>query len=40
MADSICAIVSQLLPPTADGNGRCAAYEIRLRFEPRRVGNE
>jgi twitching motility protein PilT len=31
LADSICAIVSQLLLPTADGNGRCAAYEILLR---------
>ncbi|MFT5139800.1 MAG: twitching motility protein PilT [Lysobacterales bacterium] len=31
LADSICAIVSQLLLPTADGKGRCAAYEILLR---------
>ena len=31
LADSICAIVSQLLLPTADGQGRCAAYEIMLR---------
>ena len=31
LADSICAIVSQLLLPTADGKGRCAAYEIMLR---------
>ena len=31
LADSICAIVSQLLLPTADGRGRCAAYEILLR---------
>lgn len=31
LADSICAIVSQLLLPTADGQGRCAAYEILLR---------
>jgi twitching motility protein PilT len=31
LADSICAIVSQLLLPTSDGNGRCAAYEILLR---------
>jgi twitching motility protein PilT len=30
LADSICAIVSQLLLPTADGLGRCAAYEILL----------
>jgi twitching motility protein PilT len=31
LADSICAIVSQLLLPTSDGRGRCAAYEILLR---------
>ena len=31
VADSIKAIVSQLLLPTADGKGRCAAYEILLR---------
>ena len=31
LADSICAIVSQLLLPTSDGQGRCAAYEIMLR---------
>lgn len=31
LADSICAIVSQLLLPTADGQGRCAAFEIMLR---------
>jgi len=31
LADSICAIVSQLLLPTADGGGRCAAFEILLR---------
>lgn len=31
LADSISAIVSQLLLPTADGDGRCAAYEILLR---------
>lgn len=31
LAESICAIVSQLLLPTADGMGRCAAYEILLR---------
>jgi twitching motility protein PilT len=31
LADSICAIVSQLLLPTSDGQGRCAAYEILLR---------
>lgn len=31
LADSISAIVSQLLLPTADGNGRCAAFEILLR---------
>jgi len=31
VADSICAIVSQLLLPTADGGGRCAAFEILLR---------
>ena len=31
VADSIRAIVSQLLLPTADGHGRCAAYEILLR---------
>jgi twitching motility protein PilT len=31
LADSICAIVSQLLLPTADGKGRCAAHEILLR---------
>jgi len=31
LADSICAIVSQLLLPTSDGNGRCAAHEILLR---------
>jgi len=31
LAESICAIVSQLLLPTADGQGRCAAYEILLR---------
>ena len=31
LADSICAIVSQLLLPTSDGKGRCAAYEIMLR---------
>jgi twitching motility protein PilT len=31
LADSISAIVSQLLLPTADGKGRCAAFEIMLR---------
>ncbi|MGA9572709.1 MAG: type IV pilus twitching motility protein PilT [Lysobacterales bacterium] len=31
LAESICAIVSQQLVPTADGQGRCAAYEILLR---------
>lgn len=31
LADSIKAIVSQLLLRTADGNGRCAAFEILLR---------
>lgn len=31
LADSINAIVSQLLLPTTDGQGRCAAYEILLR---------
>lgn len=31
LADSICAIVSQLLLPTSDGQGRCAAHEILLR---------
>ena len=31
LAESICAIVSQQLLPTADGRGRCAAYEILLR---------
>lgn len=31
LADSICAIASQLLLPTSDGNGRCAAFEILLR---------
>ena len=31
LADSICAIVSQLLLPTSDGRGRCAAFEILLR---------
>jgi twitching motility protein PilT len=31
LADSINAIVSQQLLPTADGNGRCAAHEILLR---------
>ncbi|MBT8061036.1 MAG: type IV pilus twitching motility protein PilT [Xanthomonadales bacterium] len=31
LADSICAIVSQQLLPTADGEGRCAAHEIMLR---------
>lgn len=31
LSDSIRAIVSQLLLPTADGQGRCAAYEILLR---------
>ncbi|MCW8926055.1 MAG: PilT/PilU family type 4a pilus ATPase [Xanthomonadales bacterium] len=31
LADSICAVVSQLLLPTADNNGRCAAFEILLR---------
>jgi len=31
VADSICAIVSQLLLPAADGAGRHAAYEILLR---------
>ncbi len=31
LADSISAIVSQLLLPTADGQGRCAAFEIMLR---------
>jgi len=31
LAESICAIVSQQLLPTADGQGRCAAYEILLR---------
>jgi len=31
LAESICAIVSQQLLPTADGGGRCAAYEILLR---------
>jgi twitching motility protein PilT len=31
VADSICAIVSQLLLPAADGQGRYAAYEILLR---------
>jgi twitching motility protein PilT len=31
LADSISAIVSQLLLPTADRKGRCAAYEILLR---------
>jgi twitching motility protein PilT len=31
LADSICAIVSQLLLPTSDGHGRCAAFEILLR---------
>jgi twitching motility protein PilT len=31
LADSICAIVSQLLLPTTDGQGRCAAFEILLR---------
>ena len=31
LAESICAIVSQQLVATADGKGRCAAYEILLR---------
>ena len=31
LADSISAIVSQLLLPTTDGRGRCAAYELLLR---------
>jgi twitching motility protein PilT len=31
LAESICAIVSQQLLPTADGRGRCAAFEILLR---------
>ncbi|MGD9264861.1 MAG: PilT/PilU family type 4a pilus ATPase [Lysobacterales bacterium] len=31
LADSICAIVSQLLLPAADNRGRCAAFEILLR---------
>lgn len=31
LAESIAAIVSQLLLPTADGNGRCAVHEILLR---------
>lgn len=31
LADSISAIVSQLLMPTVDGKGRCAAFEIMLR---------
>jgi len=31
LAESICAIVSQQLLPTADGRGRCAAHEILLR---------
>ena len=31
LADSICAIGSQLLLPTSDGQGRCAAFEILLR---------
>ena len=31
LAESIAAIVSQLLLPTADGQGRCAVHEILLR---------
>lgn len=31
LADSVAAIVSQLLLPTADGEGRCAVHEILLR---------
>ena len=31
LSESICAIVSQLLLPTADGKSRCAAHEILLR---------
>jgi twitching motility protein PilT len=31
LAESISAIVSQLLLPTSDGRGRCAAHEILLR---------
>jgi len=31
LAESLSAVVSQLLLPTADGKGRCAAHEILLR---------
>ena len=31
LSESLAAVVSQLLLPTADGKGRCAAYEILLR---------
>ncbi|MBW2315734.1 MAG: PilT/PilU family type 4a pilus ATPase [Deltaproteobacteria bacterium] len=31
LGDSLSAVVSQLLLPTADGKGRCAAHEILLR---------
>ena len=31
LSTSLAAVVSQLLLPTADGEGRCAAYEILLR---------
>lgn len=33
LAESIAAIVSQLLLPTADGEGRCAVHEILLRTQ-------
>ena len=31
LSESLAAVVSQLLLPTADGNGRCAVNEIMLR---------
>jgi twitching motility protein PilT len=31
LSESLAAVVSQLLVPTADGKGRCAVYEILLR---------
>ncbi|NNL67362.1 MAG: type IV pilus twitching motility protein PilT [Myxococcales bacterium] len=33
LAESLSAVVSQLLLPTADGKGRCAAHEILLRTQ-------
>jgi twitching motility protein PilT len=31
LSESLAAVVSQLLVPTADGNGRCAVHEVLLR---------